>query len=119
MTVGGVVRAIQMRFSIDTATEPAQLDEDTAPEGHQDPLDAVVREDLVTATLAELTERQALVLIGRSEDLPGRVIAARLGCSTGTISHELRRIEEILARLGSDAPEVLKDVLDALLMENK
>jgi hypothetical protein len=117
MTVGTLVRAMEMRFGIDAQAAPVSLDEGTATAGTVDPEKAAVTDDLVAATLAELTSRQRRVLIGRSDSVPVRELAKDLGCSAGTVSHELRMIEAVLARLGTDAPEVLNKVLDALLKE--
>ncbi len=119
MTVGTIVRAMAMRFGIDTQAAPEALDEGTAAQAGIDPERAAVTDDLVAATLAELTERQRRVLLGRSGNVPVRELAKELGCSTGTVSHELRMIEAVLARLGTDAPEVLNKVLDALLRDER
>jgi len=120
MTVGTIVRAMELRFAIETPQAPVALeDEEAGPRAVPDPGVAVVTDDLVTATLEELTERQAKVLVAKSEGGPVRMIAQQRGCSIGTVSHELRIIEGILARLGSDAPEVLNKVLDALLSEGE
>jgi hypothetical protein len=117
MTVGTIVHAMELRFAIDTQHAPTQLDDAVAMHGGVDPQIALVRADLVAATLAELTERQTRVLLAKSSEVPIRDIARELSCSTGTVSHELRQIEEILARLGADAPDVLNKVLDELLKE--
>ena len=117
MTAGTIVRAIELRFAIDTQHAPAPLDDHAAKHGGTDPQLTVLRDDLAAATLAELTERQRKVLLAKSAEVPVRDLATELGCSTGTISHELRQIEAILARLGADAPDVLNKVLDELLKE--
>ena len=117
MTAAMVIRALQLRFAIEGPSPPVQFDVDAHVQAGGAPEREIVLAELVTATLAELTERQAKILIGLEQDVSGRVLASQLGCSTGTISHELRQIERILARLGADAPNVLKEVLDALLIE--
>lgn len=119
MTAGMIVRALQLRFTIEDPLPAVEFDADADVQAGGDPLREIVVAELVTATLAELTERQAKVLIGLEQKIPGRELALRLGCSTGTLSHEHRQIERILARLGADAPNVLKLVLDALLIEEK
>jgi hypothetical protein len=119
MTIGTIMRALQMRFSLDDQASPSAFDSEAHARTGGDPGEAATVSDLVTSTLAELTERQAKVLLGLSEEVPVRELAAQLGCSTGTISHEKAQIAEILARLGTDAPQILNQVLDALFIENK
>ncbi len=117
MTAGTIVRAIELRFAIETQHAPAPLDDHAVQHGGTDPQLTVLRDDLAAATLAELTERQRKVLLAKSSEVAVRDLATQLGCSTGTISHEMRQIEAILARLGADAPDVLNKVLDELLKE--
>jgi hypothetical protein len=118
MTAATIVHALRLRFGLDPDEPPGELDDGLHSGGSADPQAAPIIEELVTATLAELTERQAKILMGRDRNSSGRELAVQLGCSTGTVSNELRRIEDILARLGTDAPEVLKHVLDALFHED-
>ncbi len=118
MTAGTITRALQLRFAIEDPLPSTELDVDLHARAGVDPLEELVVAELVTATLAELTARQAKVLLGIESGVPGRELALQLGCSTGTISHERSQIAGILARLGADAPNVLKLVLDALLIEN-
>lgn len=117
MTTARIMLAIRLRFAIEDPAPDEELDTaaQTASEGS--PEEQAIIGELVTATLAELTSRQAQVLIGIHNKIPGRELALQLGCSTGTISFERGRIAAILARLGSDAPRVLNRVLDALFIE--
>jgi DNA-binding CsgD family transcriptional regulator len=117
MTTGTIVRALRLRFGLSEEEPPGELDE-VLPAASADPQVAPIVAELATATLAELTKRQARVLLGLSQDMSGAELAQELNCSTGTISHERRRLEDILARLGADAPEVLKHVLDALFQDD-
>jgi RNA polymerase sigma factor (sigma-70 family) len=117
MTAGMLVHALRLRFGLEESETPSEI-----PEDFRDthiPTDRPELAELVTATLAELSDRQARVLVGVEQGLSVRELADQLGCSTGTISYERSRIAEILARLGTDAPSVLKDVLDALFKELK
>jgi len=118
MTTGTIMRALRARFAVEDPAPAGELDADVQAGTGADPQAEVLIDDLVTATLAELTERQACVLVGIETGIPGRDLAVQLGCSTGTISHERSQIGAILVRLGTDAPEVLKRVLDALFTEN-
>jgi hypothetical protein len=118
MTAATIVRALRLRFGLEEEEPHGEIDDSLHTRGGAEPQRAPVIAELVTATLGELTERQARVLVGLSQDVSGRDLAVQLGCSTGTISHERGRIADILARLGTDAPEVLKQVLDALFRED-
>jgi hypothetical protein len=118
MDPGTIIRALRLRFAIEEPAgeeefDPEQRDQATGPEAE------VLLAELVTATLGELTWRQSEVLIGIDAGTSGEELASRLKCSTGTISHERRQIEDILARHGTDAEPVLKLVLDALFIDNK
>jgi hypothetical protein len=118
MSAGTIMRALRLRFALEDPGPAGELDATTHVPAGGDPQAEVLVADLVTATLAELTTRQAQVLMGIANDMSGRELAVQLGCSTGTISHERAQIAAILARLGTDAPNVLKQVLDALFIEN-
>jgi len=118
MTAATVVRAVKLRFALDDDQPSGDLEDALHVIAAPEPQSAPVIAELVTATLAELSQRQARVLMGTSKEVPGRELAARLGCSTGTISNELRQIREILTRLGADAPYVLKEVLDRLFQDD-
>jgi hypothetical protein len=118
MDAGTIVRALKLRFAIEEPAGEEELDADQGDRG-AGPEAEVLREELATATLAELSGRQAEILVGIDAGISGEDLAASLGCSTGTISHERRQIEDILARLGADAEPVLKLVLDALFIEIK
>jgi regulatory LuxR family protein len=118
MDISTLMRALRMRFAIDEEDAPQEALDFETP-GHQVGPEAEVEvADLVTATLAELTQRQAEILMGLDQGESGSELAARLGCSTGTVSHERRHIEDVLTRLGTDAPAVLKQVLNALFGES-
>jgi DNA-binding CsgD family transcriptional regulator len=117
MDIATVCRALKLRFGLDDPTEAAPLDKEMPAKGlGVDPEIAVLRREAATAAIAELSERQLQVLIGDERGEGTREIALRLGCSTGTVSHERREIGVVLARLGGDDPAVLKEILDALLI---
>jgi hypothetical protein len=117
MSAASIMRALSVRFAIEEPTADQELHPDQR-DGRDGPEGKALLDELVTATLAELSSRQAEVLVGLDSGMSGTDLAAQLGCSTGTISHERRRIEDILARLGTDAPAVLKLVLDALFIDH-
>ena len=115
MTAGDLVRTLCERFGV-KEPQVASLDGSVLASIELDPAHAPEVNELVGTTIAELSGRQAQVLVGKAEGKTGRQLAEELGCSTGTVSHELTRIAEITARLGTDAPEVLKKVIDDLFI---
>lgn len=119
MSASTLIRALRLRFAIDEQDAPEEPLDPEAASHQSQPESEVEIAGLVTATLAELTQRQAEILMGLDQGLSGTDLAERLGCSTGTISYERRHIEDVLVRLGADAPAVLKLVLDALFGENR
>jgi DNA-binding CsgD family transcriptional regulator len=117
MDIAAICRALKLRFALDDPMQAEPLVPDIAADTiGADPQQAVVQRETATAALAELTERQLQVLLGVERGESTRELAVHLHCSTGTISHERGRIAEMLARLGGDAPGVLKEILDALLI---
>lgn len=118
MTVATLMRALNLRFAIDESLPDAELDPTASAEEEGPEAEALFNE-LATSTLAELSNRQAQVLIGLERGETTEEIANRLGCSTGTVSNERRALEGILIRLGADAGPVLKLVLNALFSEDR
>jgi len=116
MTAATIVRALRLRFGLEDDEGPGELD-DALRAPVSEPLDELIVGELATATLAELSGRQANVLA--HWDTPVRELALQLACSTGTISHERARIAEILARLGGDAPAVLNKISETLFQEDE
>jgi hypothetical protein len=118
MTLATIMRALKLRFSLDDPSAAGELD----PEAHAasglgaDPQQILLRREAATAALAELSDRQAEVLIGIERKETTRDLALRLHCSTGTISHERAQLAQALARTGAEDPEVLKEILDALFI---
>ncbi|MDX6589546.1 MAG: hypothetical protein QOI84_820 [Solirubrobacterales bacterium] len=118
MSIATLMRALHLRFTIDESLPEAELDPGLATEDSGPEAEALFSQ-LATSTLAELSDRQAQVLMGMERGETTEEIAGRLGCSAGTISHERRAVEAILARLGADTAPVLKIVLDALFLEDR
>lgn len=117
MSVSTLMRALHLRFAIDDSLPDAELDPGVAAGGEGPEAEAMF-DELATSTLSELSNRQAQVLIGIDRGETTGEIAERLGCSTGTVSHERRALEATLSRLGADVGPVLKLVLDALFLED-
>lgn len=117
MSVSELMRALRLRFSIDDSLPNTELGAGVAAKDAGPEAEALFGQ-LATSTLGELSNRQAQVLIALERGETTEQIAARLGCSTGTVSQERRALEAILTRLGADAGPVLKLVLDALFLED-
>lgn len=118
MSAATISRALNLRFALEdpAASQPVDPNRHAAAGLGADPQHLAIHREIATATLAELTTRQIEVLVGIERKENTRELAVRLHCSTGTISHERARIAAVLARIGADAPEVLKEILDALLI---
>jgi DNA-binding CsgD family transcriptional regulator len=117
MDIATICRALKLRFALDDPAQTEPLEPDMHAEGTgADPQQTVLQREIATAALAELTERQLQVLIGAGRGESTRELALRLGCSTGTVSHERGQIGAVLALLAGDDPAVLKEMLDALLI---
>ncbi len=117
MDIATICRALKLRFALEGPAETEPLAPDIHADGiGADPQQTVLQREIATAVLAELTERQLQVLIGAERGESTRDLALRLGCSTGTVSHERSQIGVVLARVGGDEPGVLKEILDALLI---
>jgi DNA-binding CsgD family transcriptional regulator len=117
MSITTISRALKLHFALDDPAGAEQLDPNTHAGGlGADPQQLLIQHEAATAVLAELTARQVQVLIGVERKESTRELALRLHCSTGTISHERAQLAAVLARLGADAPDVLKEILDALLI---
>jgi hypothetical protein len=118
MTLATIMRALKLRFSLDDPSAAGELN----PEAHAasglgaDPQQILLRREAATAALAELSDRQAEVLIGIERKETTRELALRLHCSTGTISYERAQLAQVLARTGAEDPGVLKEILDALFI---
>jgi hypothetical protein len=122
LTPALVMRALSVRFDLGAA-EFRSLD---APETWPEPEVSAEESELLlrdTAryVLAGLSPRQAAVLRATIEEEPVATMAAQLGCSTGTIVNEQRRIGEVVTRLSADFEErdrLLNIVADLIYSEN-
>ena len=116
MDIATICRAL-LRFALEDPAETEPLEPDIHAERvGADPQQVILQREVATAALAELTERQLQVPIGAERGESTRELALRLGCSTGTVSHERGQIGVALARVGGDDPAVLKEILDALFI---
>lgn len=121
LTPALVMRALSMRFDLGTA-ELRSLD---APEMWPEPEvgaeeGELLLRDTARYVLAGLSPRQAAVLHATIDEEPVATMAARLGCSTGTIVNEQRRIGRVVTRFSADVEErdrLLNIVADLIYSE--
>jgi hypothetical protein len=110
-----LTRALSERFGLDEVqlealaeNEPPAVDVELAP---------IVLSEVAFAAIAEMTSRQAEVLIGSAESETMEAMARRLQCSQGTIVNEQRRVGAIISRFAEDEDErnkLLSIVVDLL-----
>ena len=116
LTLGLFARALEQRFDLG-AIQLDSLDAEgpeVAAEEESDPLEL---EQTGLAIVAELTQRQAEVLLGTDDDKTQDAMAARLKCAVGTIVNEQRRIGSIIDRHAESSDQrgiLLRKVLDLL-----
>lgn len=106
LTLGHIARAMQRRFGL----EPIAIDSLEALEEPEQPStpaidQAVVLAATVRAIIAELTARQAAVLLATRAGATWDDMAGEHGCSPTTISNEQRRIGTIVTRHAEDDAE--------------
>lgn len=97
--------------------------EDAGPEAAEDPRfdERIGLRELAAAALAELTRRQADVLLGTADGRTLEDMAADLDCSRATVLNEQRRAGQALTRLSGDDEnrEVLLNAVVDLLYESE
>ena len=127
LTLSRIIRALERRFDLGEieleGLEEPEAQAVAAAEG-----DPVVLEESALALIAALTSRQAEVLLateGAVLQEDGETldeIAARLGCSVGTVVNEQRRVAALLDRHSENDDEmrlVLRKALDLLYGEGE
>jgi hypothetical protein len=127
LTLSRIIRALERRFGLGEVQleglEEPEAQAATAAEG-----DPVLLEESALALITALTSRQADVLVateGAVLEEDGETldeIAARLGCSVGTVVNEQRRVAALLDRHSENDDErrlVLRKVLDLLYGEGE
>jgi hypothetical protein len=104
LTLSRIMRALELRFDLAEVNEvPLDLVAEPAFEDQQ--ASELILEETGYAILAEMTSRQADVLLGTVEENTIDELSERLECSVGTIVNEQRRIGAIIDRHSSDASE--------------
>lgn len=117
LTLAQLTRALQLRFGLDPLAVEA-LDDLHEPEQRTLPPDReVALNETVRFIIAELTARQATILLATRAEVTGEALARELDCSAATIVNEHRRIGALIARHAADTSErnlLLKMTGDAL-----
>jgi DNA-binding CsgD family transcriptional regulator len=117
LTPGLLLRALQLRVELD---EPRNDDLESVPQiaDEQRPaLERIVLHETALLAIAELTARQAEVLLGTAEGKTLAAMADRLGCSRATVLNEQQRAGVVLSDLSTDNDEralLLNTVLEVL-----
>lgn len=104
LSIGQLMIALRMRFGLDDpVVGELEAAEDVVGPGNQ--AEATVLRDAAWAVIAELSARQADILLGQRADEKLRELAARHGCAISTIRNELDRIAQIILRHSADNDE--------------
>jgi hypothetical protein len=121
LTLTSIMRALELRFDLaPVAFDSLQEEDPPEPVTYLSVEEEVVLREVGLASVAELTERQSRVLLGRRAEVTVESLAEEMGCSVGTVANEEKSIARILRRYcdGADEEaELLKKVGD-LLYEN-
>jgi len=116
LTLSLFARAFEQRFDLG-ATQLASLDEEPLEVAAESEPDEFELEQTAVAIIAEMSKRQAEVLIGTAAEETQDRMAARLDCSVGTINNEQRRVGAIVdrhAETDEQRGHLLRKVLDLL-----
>jgi hypothetical protein len=116
LTLSQFARVFEHRFDLG-AVQLDSLDEEPVEAAAEAGPDPVELEQTAIAIVAELTPRQAEVLVGTAAEETQDTMAERLRCSVGTINNEQRRIAAIIDRHAENDEQrgvVLRKVLDLL-----
>lgn len=101
-----VMRALTVRFGLGgVEVDSLEASSPGSEPGTASEEDSILLRDTARQVLAELSQRQAAVLRGTVDEQPVAQMAARLGCSAGTIVNAQRRVAEIVTRFSADDDE--------------
>jgi hypothetical protein len=116
LTITHLMGGLRERLALDgSGTVP--LDAAPEPASEHDVVDDLAIRETALLVIAEMSARQARVLVSTAGGQPLAEIGAALGCSAATVLNEQRRIAAILRRNSGDAGEqerLLKIVSDLL-----
>lgn len=97
-----VMRALTLRFDLgEVVLESLAESGPSAPGTGADDAEFLLR-DVAHQVLAQLSPRQAAVLLATVAEEPVAAMAERLGCAAGTIINEQRRIGSVVERFSAD-----------------
>jgi hypothetical protein len=110
-----IMRALEQRFDLGAVSEEELTEAVAPPVAAPDVPSDLALEDAARSVIAELTPRQIEVL-RRSDGETVDQMAQALGCSTGTIHNEQRRIGALISRMSEEdeREKLLKIVSDRL-----
>jgi hypothetical protein len=110
-----IMRALEQRFDLGAVAEEELTEAVTPAVAAPDVPSELALEDAARSVIAELTPRQIEVLRRSDEQTVGQMAQA-LGCSTGTIHNEQRRIGALISRMSEEdeREKLLKIVSDHL-----
>jgi hypothetical protein len=116
LTLSLFARVFEQRFDLG-AVQLDSLDEKPVEVSGEAEPDALELEQTAVAIIAEMTQRQAEVLVGTAAEETQDDMAARLRCSVGTINNEQRRVGAIIDRHAETTEQrglLLRKVVDLL-----
>lgn len=116
LTLSLFARVIEHRFDLG-AVQLDSLDEEPVEAAAEEEPDPLELQQTAVAIIAEMTRRQADVLVGTAAEETQDDMAARLRCSVGTINNEQRRVGAIIDRHAETTEQrgvLLRKVLDLL-----
>ncbi|HEY2053161.1 MAG TPA: hypothetical protein VGH14_04405 [Solirubrobacterales bacterium] len=120
LSLSSLMQALELRFDL-TPVAFDSLQGEWPPEPVTDLTleEEVVIRQIARASIVELTERQARVLLGRRAEVTVEALAGELVCSVGTVANEEKAIARVLRRHcdGSDEEAELLKIVGDLLYE--
>lgn len=116
LTLSLFARVFEQRFDLG-AVQLDSLDEEPVEVSCEAEPEALEVEQTAVAIIAEMTQRQAEVLVGTAAEEKQDDMAARLRCSVGTINNEQRRVGAVIDRHAETTERrgvLLRKVVDLL-----
>lgn len=109
MTLTALSKALALRFDLSEADFDS-LQAEQPPlvrSGERIERDVISRASAMTV-IAELSQRQSVILLATRAEVTMQVLATELGCSLGTIANEQRRVGDLVKRHCDDGPEAVE-----------
>jgi len=121
LTISHVMNGLRERLALD-ASETVPMEGAPEPSSAQDVAGELAIRETALLVIAELSSRQARVLLDTAAGRPLAAIGAALGCSAATVLNEQNRIGAVIRRMSADKEQqelLLKTVTDLLYVEGK